>query len=72
MRKPRNCNGCKAHYQCLWKHTCELGYEMSSRKIGTFQGVEISEYYPKLGQCPKPRTLKELINAPKAWEGYMK
>ena len=68
MRHPRSCDGCRAHYQSLWKHECELGYEMNSKKIGSVKGVEINSYYPATGCCPKPRTLTELINAPKAWE----
>ena len=68
MRHPRSCDGCRAHYQSLWKHECELGYEMNSKKIGSVQGVEINRYYPANGCCPKPRTLTELINAPKAYE----
>jgi hypothetical protein len=69
MKKPKSCNGCRAHYQSQWKHECELGYEMGSKKIGSVQGAEIRRYFPAGGTCPKPTTLKELIEAPKAWEG---
>lgn len=68
MRKPKSCNGCKAHYQSQWKHECELGYEMTSKKIGSFQGLDILRFCPANGQCPKPKTITELINAPKAWQ----
>lgn len=67
MRRPKSCNGCKAHYQSQWRHECELGYEMGHTKIGSFQGVDILRYYPANGQCPKPKTLSELMNSPKAW-----
>ena len=66
MRSPKSCNGCRAHYQNLWRHECELGYEMKSKKIGSFQGVDILRFYPATGKCPKPRTMEELINAPRA------
>ena len=68
MRKPKSCNACKAHFQSQWRHECELGYDMDSVKIGSFQGVEIRRFFPKYGQCPKPLTLKEFFNAPKAWD----
>ncbi len=68
MRRPKSCNGCKAHYQSLWNHKCELGYEIGNTKIGSFHGVDILRYYPLKGQCPKPKTMAELINSPKAWQ----
>ena len=67
MRKPKSCNNCKAHYQSLWLHTCDLGYDLDSVIIGSVQGVLIRRYFPKNGQCPKPLTLNELIDAPTAW-----
>lgn len=68
MRRPKSCDGCKAHYQSQWRHECELGYEMGRRKIGSLQGVEILQFYPAGGRCPKPKTLDELMTAPKAWQ----
>ena len=68
MRRPKSCNGCKAHYQSQWRHECKLGYEIGYTKIGSFQGVDILRFYPAKGQCPKPKTLAELITSPKAWD----
>ena len=68
MRRPKSCNGCKAFYQSQWRHKCELGYEMGQKKIGSFQGADILIFYPVKGQCPKPKTLAELMTSPKAWD----
>ena len=66
MRKPKNCNGCKAFYQSQWRYNCDLGYELKSERIGSMKGVDILRHSPACGQCPKPRTYKELFNAPRA------
>lgn len=68
MKRPKSCDGCKAHYQSQWRHTCELGYEICMEKTGSLLGADIVRIYPKGGCCPKPRTYAELMDAPKAWE----
>lgn len=72
MKCPRNCNGCIALYQSLCEYTCELGYEIKLAKVGTCKGSDIIQPYPKQGECPKPLTLKEFINSPKAYESEAK
>lgn len=70
MKRPKNCNGCKAFYQSQWLYSCELGYELKSQKIGSMQGVDILTHSPACGQCSKPRTYKELLDAIK--KGFVK
>lgn len=65
MKRPKNCNGCKAFYQSQWRYSCDLGYELKSIKIGSIKGVDILRHAPAIGHCPKPRTYKELFNATK-------
>ena len=65
MKRPKNCNGCKAYYQNMWRFSCDLGYELKSKKVGSVHGVDILTHSPLGGQCPKPRTLRELCDATK-------
>lgn len=60
MKHPKKCDGCKAFWQSQWKCNCELGYEIATQWKG-----DIICASPK-GACPKPRTIGELLNAPKA------
>ena len=64
MKHPKTCNGCKALYQSQVRFTCELGYELKITKNGAFKGMDIVDISPKNGECPKPLTIKELLNAP--------
>lgn len=70
MKHPKKCDGCKAFWQSQVTFHCELGYEIATRKIGKFTdkggSADILIPYPKDGTCPKPRTIGELLNAPKA------
>lgn len=63
MKRPKNCNGCKAFYQSQWRYSCELGHELKLTKTGSIQGEDIITPSPAGGQCPKPRTYKELFAA---------
>lgn len=65
MKRPKNCNGCKAFYQSQWRFSCDLGYELKHIKIGSIKGVDILRHAPAGGYCPKPRTYEELFNARK-------
>ena len=68
MKKPKSCNGCKAYYQSQWRFSCDLGYELKSIKIGSMRGMDILRHRPANGRCPKPMTLKELMDAPRESE----
>lgn len=70
MKHPKTCDGCAAFWQSQWRFHCELGYEIATRKAGTITDktgtADIIRAFPKCGACPKPRTIRELFNAPKA------
>ena len=66
MKHPKKCDGCKAFWQSLWAYHCNLGYELKITKKGEYKGMDINHISPKCGECPKPLTNKELVNAPRA------
>lgn len=72
MKHPKKCDGCKAFWQSQVTFHCELGYEIGTRRVGKVVlnggSDDIVTVFPKSGACPKPRTIGELFNAPKAWE----
>lgn len=72
MKRPRNCNNCRAFWQSQWRYYCSLGYKLKVTKIGEHKGVGIVNVEPESGECPKPLSNKELINAPKAYESEVK
>lgn len=66
MKHPKSCDGCRAFWQSQWRYHCSLGYELKTTKKGEYKGLDIVCITPKCGECPKPLTNKELINAPRA------
>ena len=64
MKHPKTCNGCRALYQSQVNFTCELGYELKITKRWSIKGMDLVDISPKNGECPKPLTIKELLNAP--------
>lgn len=72
MKHPKTCNGCRALYQSQYSFYCDLGYELKITKSGVFKGMDIVDVSPESGECPKPLTNKELIDAPKAYKSEVK
>ena len=68
MKRPKNCNNCRAFWQSQWRYNCSLGYKLNITKIGEYKGLDIVNVKPEKGECPKPLSNKELINVPKAYE----
>ena len=72
MKHPKKCDGCAAFWQSQMTFHCELGYEIGTRRIGKIVNktgsADIVVAFPNGGACPKPRTIRELFNAKKAWE----
>lgn len=62
----RNCNGCKAYYQSQYKYSCDLGYAIEVCRKKKMCGTTVPTHKPITGFCPKPKTIKELCNAPRA------
>jgi hypothetical protein len=64
MKHPKTCDGCKAFWQSQVQYNCSLGYELKVSTIGKVDGTDIHRISPKCGACPKPRTIKELLESP--------
>lgn len=67
MKHPKTCDGCKAFWQSQHQYNCDLGYELKVSVIGKVRGTEIHRISPECGTCPKPRTIKELLDSPRAY-----
>lgn len=70
LKRPRSCNGCKAYYQSQWRFACELGYALTTTKIGRALNQDLLRHAPASGICPKPMTYLELFRAPMAEVRY--
>lgn len=66
MKKVRNCNGCKAYYQNLWRFECELGYTLTAIDKKDVMGVFVPTHRPEGGVCLKPKNFDELFKATEA------
>lgn len=69
MKHPKTCDGCKAFWQSQVHYNCDLGYELKISVIGKVDGTNIHRISPMCGACPKPRTIKELMDSPRAYKG---
>lgn len=63
MKHPKKCDGCKAFWQSTWKFNCDLGYELETIIVSKYMGEDIKSVRPKCGECPKPLTNEQLIEA---------
>ena len=67
MKHPKSCNGCRAFYQSQYIYDCDLGYKLTITRKRKYKGRDIVSIKPRYGECPKPLTIDELINAKKAY-----
>lgn len=63
----KNCNNCKAFWNSNEVAYCDLGYKNKANQIKLDSGWIITEGIP-LEECPKPKTIKQLIYFKKSWE----
>lgn len=72
MKHPKDCNNCRAFWQSQCRYYCDLGYKLKITKERRYKGIDFVRVKPENGKCPKPLTLKELIDAQKAYESEVK
>ena len=63
MKHPKDCNGCRAFWQSQCRYYCDLGYELKFTRERAYKGMDVIKVKPKNGECPKPLTLGQLVNA---------
>lgn len=67
MKRPKKCGSCRAIWQSHCHFSCALGYKIKIIKTGSVKGTDILCPCPD-EECPKPLTIKELLNAPNAYQ----